>query len=332
LFLLDAFAAMKRPGLRLLIVGEGPMRGPIEEKIAALGLGERVTLAGQRSDPERWLQAMDVFCLPSYANEGVPQAILQAMLCALPIVTTPVGAILEAVSDGETALVVPPRDAAALAAAIGRLLDDPALAARLGDGSAPCRQRRLFNGIHARSHGSHLPPGRIAMSQPLDWTSVSDDPNNREAKAAVRAWLKAAQRIHVDCELMDYVEAMARGRRVLDIGMAAHAMRYVDQPQWRHARIARAASHCLGIDILESLTAELGKRGFNVRCVDATSDADTRRTFRHGVRRRRGGARGQRGAPAAVRRAPPGARRAPLRRRRPIRSRASSSASSSATG
>ena len=75
---------------------------------------------------------MDVFCLPSYANEGVPQAILQAMLCALPIVTTPVGAILEAVSDGETALVVPPRDAGALARAISRLLDDSALATRLG--------------------------------------------------------------------------------------------------------------------------------------------------------------------------------------------------------
>ena len=55
------------------------------------------------------------------------------MLCALPIVTTPVGSILEAVSDGETALVVPPKDATALAAAISRLLDDPALAAHLGD-------------------------------------------------------------------------------------------------------------------------------------------------------------------------------------------------------
>ncbi|OHC61904.1 MAG: glycosyl transferase family 1 [Rhodocyclales bacterium GWA2_65_19] len=132
LFLLDAFAQLKRPDLHLLIVGEGPMRGPIQEKIAALGLGARVTLAGQRTDPERWLQALDVFCLPSYANEGVPQAILQAMLCALPIVTTPVGAILEAVNDGETALVVPPRDAAALAAAIARLLDDSALANRLG--------------------------------------------------------------------------------------------------------------------------------------------------------------------------------------------------------
>ncbi len=132
LFLLDAFSQMDRTDLHLLIVGEGPMRGPIEEKIATLGIGGHVTLAGQRTDPEHWLQAMDVFCLPSYANEGVPQAILQAMLCALPIVTTPVGAILEAVSDGETALVVPPKDAAGLAAAITRLLDDGSLAARLG--------------------------------------------------------------------------------------------------------------------------------------------------------------------------------------------------------
>jgi len=132
LFLLDAFAQLKRPKLHLLIVGEGPMRGPIEEKIAALGIQERVTLAGQRTDPENWLQAMDVFCLPSYANEGVPQAILQAMLCGLPIVTTPVGAILEAVSDKNSALIVPPKDAATLAAAIGNLLDDSTLAAKLG--------------------------------------------------------------------------------------------------------------------------------------------------------------------------------------------------------
>lgn len=140
LFLLDAFAQLKRADLRLLIVGEGPMRGPIEEKIATLGIGGRVVLAGQRTDPEHWLQAMDVFCLPSYANEGVPQAILQAMLCALPIVTTPVGAITEAVSDGDSALVVGPKDAAALATAVARLLDDPALAARIG---AAARERAV---------------------------------------------------------------------------------------------------------------------------------------------------------------------------------------------
>ena len=138
LFLLDAFVRIERADLRLLLIGEGPMREPIQERIAALGIGERVSLVGQRSDPERWLPALDVFCLPSYANEGVPQAILQAMACALPIVTTPVGAILEAVADGETALIVPPKDADSLADAMARLLEDGELARRLG---AAARER-----------------------------------------------------------------------------------------------------------------------------------------------------------------------------------------------
>lgn len=131
-YLLEAFAALARPEWTLLIVGDGPQREALERRVGELGLAGRVSLVGQQRDPERWLQALDVFCLPSYANEGVPQAVLQAMLTALPIVTTPVGAITEAVTDGKTALVVPPRDAAALAAALARLIDEPALAAALG--------------------------------------------------------------------------------------------------------------------------------------------------------------------------------------------------------
>lgn len=134
-FLLEAFAQLAQlahPNLRLLIVGEGPQLVPIQEKIAALGIGGSVILAGQQTNPERWMQAIDIFCLPSYANEGVPQALLQAMLCGLPIVTTPVGAILEAVTNEVSALIVPPKDALALSTAIQRLLSDPALARRLG--------------------------------------------------------------------------------------------------------------------------------------------------------------------------------------------------------
>lgn len=133
LYLLEAFAKLKAPDWTLVIVGEGPMRVNIEPTIAALNLQDRVVLAGQQNAPEDWLRALDIFCLPSYANEGVPQALLQAMLCALPIVTTPVGAILEAVKDGETALVVEPRNADALATAIDRLIRDPLFAAQLGE-------------------------------------------------------------------------------------------------------------------------------------------------------------------------------------------------------
>ena len=132
LYLLEAFAKLDAPDWLLLIVGEGPMLANIEAKITELGLQGRVILAGQKPDPEAWLRAIDIFCLPSYANEGVPQAVMQAMLTGLPIVTTPVGAILEAVSDGETALVVAPQNADALATAIDRLIRDEALAARLG--------------------------------------------------------------------------------------------------------------------------------------------------------------------------------------------------------
>jgi len=134
LYLIEAFArlAAADASIRLLIVGEGPMRPLIERKIVELALESKVTLAGRQDAVERWFQAMDVFCLPSYANEGVPQAVVQAMLCELPVVTTPVGSILEAVTDRESALLVAPKDPIGLAAAIRRLLDDPALAGRMG--------------------------------------------------------------------------------------------------------------------------------------------------------------------------------------------------------
>lgn len=131
-YLLDAFASFDRSDWHLLIVGDGPQREALEARVNALGLGERVRFAGQCSNPEVWMQALDLFCLPSYANEGVPQAILQAMLTGLPIVTTPVGAITEAVQHESSALVVPPQNAAALCAALTTLADDPVRAAELG--------------------------------------------------------------------------------------------------------------------------------------------------------------------------------------------------------
>lgn len=130
--LIEAFAALDEPGWRLLIVGDGPRREFLEDLLQRLRLGGRVQMVGQQENVETWLRALDVFCLPSYANEGVPQALLQAMLTGLPVVTTPVGSITEAVSDGRTGLIVPPAQPPQLAAALRRLIDDPALAARLG--------------------------------------------------------------------------------------------------------------------------------------------------------------------------------------------------------
>jgi len=132
LYLIEACAKLADRDWRLLIIGDGPMRAVLEAKTAELGLTDRISLVGQCGDPERWLQALDVFCLPSYANEGVPYHEVQAMMSGLPVVTTPVGSITEAVRDGDNGIIVPPQDADALQAAIARLLDDSALAGRLG--------------------------------------------------------------------------------------------------------------------------------------------------------------------------------------------------------
>lgn len=97
-----------------------------------VGMRERVFLAGNQADVLPWLRSLDVFALPSYANEGVPQALVQAMLCGLPCVTTAAGAITEVARDLETALIVQKEDAADLKRGMERLFGDPGLRARLG--------------------------------------------------------------------------------------------------------------------------------------------------------------------------------------------------------
>ena len=116
----------------LVIVGDGPQRPNIDTKIREAGIGDRTWLAGNQDDVLPWLQSLDVFALPSYANEGVPQALVQAMLCALPCITTTVGSIAELATHEATALIVPPQDAQALAAAVTRLAENEGLRRELG--------------------------------------------------------------------------------------------------------------------------------------------------------------------------------------------------------
>jgi glycosyltransferase involved in cell wall biosynthesis len=135
-YLLDAWAALPAGGDRLLVVGDGPGRDNLRRQAADLGIVERVVMPGNQDDVAPWLAALDVFVLQSYANEGVPQAIMQAMAMGLPVVSTPVGSIPEIVADGETGLLVPPRDTEALRAALARLAADPTLCRRLGEAAA----------------------------------------------------------------------------------------------------------------------------------------------------------------------------------------------------
>ena len=119
----------------------------------------------------------------------------------------------------------------------------------------------------------------ISAPEPLDWTKLSDDPNNAAAKQAVHAYLLSVRRIHTSMRLLEFIETLVKGKSVLDIGVAEHSLRYVDRPEWRHGRIAKLARRCVGVDILEDLVRELNQRGFNVVCVDATSEKDIGERF-----------------------------------------------------
>jgi len=130
-YLIEALAGLP-DGIGLVIVGDGPQREALDALVASHGLTERTWMPGNQADVLPWLQALDVFALPSYANEGVPQALIQAMLVQLPCVTTTAGSISELARHEETALLARAQDAGDLRESIERLLADPALRERLG--------------------------------------------------------------------------------------------------------------------------------------------------------------------------------------------------------
>ena len=123
--------AARFPDLVVVVVGAGHLDGELRAQSAALGVADRVLLPGHRADARRLLDAADVFALPSVL-EGMPLAAMEAMDAGLPVVATRAIGTAEVVADGETGLLVPLRDAGALAAALGRLLADPGLRARYG--------------------------------------------------------------------------------------------------------------------------------------------------------------------------------------------------------
>jgi glycosyltransferase involved in cell wall biosynthesis len=116
----------------LVVVGDGPQRRNIDSQILETGIGNRAWLVGNQDDVLPWLQSLDIFALPSYANEGVPQALVQAMLCGLPCVTTATGSISEIAHDGSTAIIVRAEDPADLKRGLEKALGDAELCRRLG--------------------------------------------------------------------------------------------------------------------------------------------------------------------------------------------------------
>ena len=173
--IVEAAAAVRQasPETRVDIWGEGPLRGEAEARIRSLGLSECVRLRGSTRTPEDVLRRSDIFVLPSL-SEASSNVLLEAMATGLPVVATRIGGTPALV--GDAAVLVPPGDPAALAAALLDLAGNPALATRLG---AAARSRALaefgmdrmlervdtlYRGLLGADHASRL--GAPMMSRP----------------------------------------------------------------------------------------------------------------------------------------------------------------------
>jgi len=135
----DTLAALARvPRVALLVLGDGPERAALERRAAQLDVSDRVRFlgAGTRDDVIVLFRAVDAALLTS-AWENLPHTLLEALAAGTPVIATAVGGIPEVVRDGENGLLVPPRDVAAAASAIDRLVRDEVLRASLAAAAAP---------------------------------------------------------------------------------------------------------------------------------------------------------------------------------------------------
>jgi len=139
---LEAFAQVVRefPAARLLIVGDGSLRGALEQQARHLGIDQSVTFTGFRTDVPRLLDAMDIVVLPSL-YEGMPLTAIEAGAMGKPIVATAVDGTTEIVLDHETGLLVPPAEPGMLREYLARLLRNPDLGRRFGHAA---RNRATF--------------------------------------------------------------------------------------------------------------------------------------------------------------------------------------------
>ena len=143
--LFNAFAVARKdcPALHLLLLGDGPSRRALEFQAEKLDLSAHVTFAGSQRDVRPYLEAADVFALPS-VSEGISNALLEAMSAGLACVATPVGGNAEVLDAGACGVLLPPRDESAWAAALAELGNDSQQRERLGE-AARARVRARYD-------------------------------------------------------------------------------------------------------------------------------------------------------------------------------------------
>jgi glycosyltransferase involved in cell wall biosynthesis len=143
--LIDTVAALRREGfgVRLLLLGDGPLREKLEMLVAERGLQEHVLMPGMRDDVPRLLAASDLFALPSLW-EGHPLSVMEAMAAGLPVVATRVGGIPELVDDGENGILLASGETDEVTPAVRRMIARSDERARMG-ASAQKKARHLFD-------------------------------------------------------------------------------------------------------------------------------------------------------------------------------------------
>ena len=177
-FFLGAAARVRRrfPDVRFLLSGAGPEEGNLRRLSRELGLEPAVTFAPNLLDFSASLAATDVFCLPSL-EQGLGATMLEAMARGRPVVASGVGGVDSVVDDGETGLIVPPANSAALAEGVARLLADPPAARRMGEaGRAVVRDR--FGVARMVSETAAL--YRTVLAE-WDGTDFEEDPEEGES-------------------------------------------------------------------------------------------------------------------------------------------------------
>ncbi|PHS74388.1 MAG: sugar transferase [Porticoccus sp.] len=121
-----------RRTLRLVLVGDGPLKLQLVDRVKQLGISDVVWFSGDRNDVPVLMQLMDIFILPSLA-EGISNTLLEAMASGLPVIATSVGGNVELVEDGVNGRLVPVNNVSAMANAVAELVDDPALRQSMGE-------------------------------------------------------------------------------------------------------------------------------------------------------------------------------------------------------
>ncbi|MEN8264223.1 MAG: glycosyltransferase family 4 protein [Nitrospirota bacterium] len=121
------------PRARFIIAGDGPHRGNLEKTIKETGVSDKIHLLGHREDVANIIGSLDIVVHPSYANEGVPQTILQSMAMKRPVISTDLPPLKEVVKDEITGILVPIKSPEEISVSIIRLLYDEALRHKLGE-------------------------------------------------------------------------------------------------------------------------------------------------------------------------------------------------------